>query len=324
MCGIENLEQALRPLPRVAARSDADDRAIFEALAALPDAQRLNLLTGAVHAAAACSAGGIVHLVREDVGRHNAFDKLIGAMLRDKRGWDGGFALLSSRCSFELVEKAVLAGCPLLATISAPTTLAIARAAEAGLALRVLVRPDALLVAPGPMSRILGAVLAGGLATRFGSDKAIAELDGRPLIDWVVSALAAHVDDIVICGRGGGLPDRPAGRLGPLAGLNAALHAGRTRGFDAVLSVPCDSPHLPADLLDRLRSAGKAAFIVDAPVVGLWPCSAADELDAHLAGRDRSMRGWARRVGAVEVRPETPILNVNRPEDLVRLQSQQT
>ncbi|UZK68261.1 formate dehydrogenase accessory sulfurtransferase FdhD [Sphingomonas sp. S1-29] len=144
LCGIENLEQALRPLPRVEP-ADIDDAAIFAALAQLDQHQPLHRQTGAVHAAAACTADGEPWLVREDVGRHNAFDKLIGAMLRAGADWDGGFALLTSRCSYELVEKAVLAGCPLLATISAPTTLAIARAAQAGLALRVLARRDALL-----------------------------------------------------------------------------------------------------------------------------------------------------------------------------------
>lgn len=148
LCGIENLEQALRPLPRVSEAWVGEDAAIFRALAALDALQPLNRRTRAVHGAAACGADGTVRLVREDVGRHNAFDKLIGAMLRAGQGWDGGFALLTSRCSYELVEKAVLAGCPLLATISAPTTLAVTRAAEAGLPLRVLVRDDALLATP--------------------------------------------------------------------------------------------------------------------------------------------------------------------------------
>lgn len=145
LCGIENLEQALRPLPALTERSSAGSAAIFGALAALGDHQPLNRATGAVHAAAACGADGSIRLVREDVGRHNAFDKLIGAMLREGLGWEGGFALLSSRCSFELVEKAVLANCPLLVTISAPTSLAINRAAAAGLPLRVLARADAML-----------------------------------------------------------------------------------------------------------------------------------------------------------------------------------
>ena len=149
LCGIENLEQAIRPLPRVTATPQADRTAIFRALDALRDHQPLNAATGAAHAAAWVGADGTIRLVREDVGRHNAFDKLVGAMMRSGAragaNWDGGFALLSSRCSYELVEKAVLADCPLLVTISAPTRLAAERAAQAGLKLVVLARSDALL-----------------------------------------------------------------------------------------------------------------------------------------------------------------------------------
>jgi FdhD protein len=145
LCGIENLEAALRPLPIVTAVSIAQPAAIFRALDALRDSQPLNTRTGAVHAAARCDADGGVTLVREDVGRHNAFDKLIGAMARQGLGWDGGFALLSSRCSYELVEKAALANCPLLVAISAPTALAVERAKAAGLKLVALARSDALL-----------------------------------------------------------------------------------------------------------------------------------------------------------------------------------
>jgi FdhD protein len=148
LCGIENLEQALRPLPPLRLAWGGSDDAVFAALATLDEHQLLNRTTGAVHAAARCSAEGAIVDVREDVGRHNAFDKLIGAMLRGGADWDGGFALLSSRCSYELVEKAVLSGCPMLATISAPTDLAVRRAGEAGLALRVLARRDALLATP--------------------------------------------------------------------------------------------------------------------------------------------------------------------------------
>lgn len=145
LCGIENLEAALRPLPRLAATVLAEPDAIFRALGCLREHQSLNAQTGAHHAAAFCASDGAIRLVREDVGRHNAFDKLIGAMARAALGWDGGFALLSSRCSYELVEKAVLAGCPLLAAISAPTALAVEAARETGLALAVLARDDALL-----------------------------------------------------------------------------------------------------------------------------------------------------------------------------------
>lgn len=146
LCGIENLDQAIRPLPKVATVSRAAPSHIFAALCALRDRQPLHRRTGAVHAAALCDADGAVLEVREDVGRHNAFDKLIGAMARSGQHWDGGFALLSSRCSYDLVEKAVLAQCPMLVTISAPTDLALTRAADAGLRLVVLARSDALLV----------------------------------------------------------------------------------------------------------------------------------------------------------------------------------
>lgn len=148
LCGVENIEQAMRSLPPVTARSQADDAAIFRALDALQAHQPLNARTGAVHAAAWVGQDGTIRLVREDVGRHNAFDKLIGAMRRAGANWEGGFALLSSRCSYELVEKAVLSGCPLLVTISAPTALALQRARGVGLDLRVIARPDAML-APG-------------------------------------------------------------------------------------------------------------------------------------------------------------------------------
>lgn len=148
LCGVENIEQAMRPLPRISSTSRANDAAIFRALDSLGEHQHLNRATGAVHAAALVAEDGTIRLVREDVGRHNAFDKLIGAMRRQRLGWDGGFALLSSRCSYELVEKAALADCPLLVTISAPTRLAVRRAQQAGLPLRVLARSDAVLSLP--------------------------------------------------------------------------------------------------------------------------------------------------------------------------------
>jgi FdhD protein len=147
LCGIENLEQALRPIDTVTSHSDAHHPAIFAALDQLGEHQPLSAQTGAVHAAALCSAMGDIRLVREDVGRHNAFDKLIGAMMRAGLGWDAGFGLLTARCSYELVEKAARANCPLLATISAPTSLAIDRAQAAGLRLISLARRDTFLTA---------------------------------------------------------------------------------------------------------------------------------------------------------------------------------
>jgi len=152
LCGIENLEQALRPLPTVPAPAALAPAAIFGALKALRAHQPLNAETGAVHAAALCSAEGEILAAREDVGRHNAFDKLIGHCLREGRDMGEGFALLTARCSYELVEKAALAGVPLLVTISAPTSLAVERANEAGLTLIALARPDSMLVVTDPHS----------------------------------------------------------------------------------------------------------------------------------------------------------------------------
>jgi FdhD protein len=145
MCGIESLEQAMRPLPLVNPSKPLADAAVFRALGELREWQPVNGATGAVHAAARCTWEGEILDAREDVGRHNAFDKLVGAMLQDGASWGDGFALLSSRCSYELVEKAALSDCPTLVTISAPTSLAVERAKAAGIRLIVLARSDAVL-----------------------------------------------------------------------------------------------------------------------------------------------------------------------------------
>ena len=155
LCGIENLDQALRPLPAVAAPFGIEPAAVFAALAALDAHQPLNAATGAVHAAAFADSHGNILAAREDVGRHNAFDKLIGHGLRQGLAAGEGFALLTSRCSFELVEKAALAGVRLLVTISAPTALAIERAQACGLSLIALARSDEMLIAADP-HRVFG------------------------------------------------------------------------------------------------------------------------------------------------------------------------
>lgn len=147
LCGMDNLEAVHRALPRVP-EPRAEARAVFAALGAMRAHQPLNAATGAAHAAMLCAADGTIRLAREDVGRHNAFDKLIGAMALQGLAWDGGFALLSSRCSYELVEKAALAACPMLVTVSAATDLALARAEQAGLTLVSLARSDAVLFPP--------------------------------------------------------------------------------------------------------------------------------------------------------------------------------
>jgi len=150
LCGLDSLEQVLRPLSRVTARPQARPEALFAALASLRAHQPLSEATGAVHGAAFCANDGTIRLVREDVGRHNALDKLVGALARAGIDPASGFILLTARCSYELVEKTITAGCPLLVTISAPTTLAADRAKAHGLTLVALARADAMLVVSDP------------------------------------------------------------------------------------------------------------------------------------------------------------------------------
>jgi formate dehydrogenase accessory protein FdhD len=150
ICGVESLEQAVRPVPPVAATTTVAIDAIYAALAGLPQRQAVNQLTRSVHAAAWVDAAGQIHLVREDVGRHNALDKLIGAMAW--RGLDpaGGFALITSRCSVEMVQKAAAVGIPVLVAISAPTALARRVAEACNVTLVALARPDSVLVVTHP------------------------------------------------------------------------------------------------------------------------------------------------------------------------------
>lgn len=150
LCGLENLEQVMRPLPNIDTAPQISPRALFSALNTLSTQQPLSRATGAVHAAAFCQPDGNIRMVREDIGRHNALDKLIGALARAGTDPRTGFFLLTARCSYELVEKTILARCPLLVTISAPSSLAIDRAAAHGLSLITLARPDAALVAHDP------------------------------------------------------------------------------------------------------------------------------------------------------------------------------
>lgn len=154
LCGIESIEEVLRPLPPVTTRIATSRAAIHKALAALDAHQPLAAATGAVHAAAFCTPDGAILCVREDVGRHNALDKLIGALARQGLSPGNGFFLLTSRCSYELVEKTVRADCPLLVTISAPTSLAVDRARDAGLVLVALARRDSMLVLNDPQGDI--------------------------------------------------------------------------------------------------------------------------------------------------------------------------
>jgi FdhD protein len=150
LCGLESIEEVLRPAPAAVQPPCVSPGAVSAALAALADHQPLSRLTGGTHAAAFCSAEGAIQVAREDVGRHNALDKLVGALMRGSIVPAQGFILLSARCSYELVDKTLRAGCAMLVTISAPTSLAAERARGAGLTLLALARPDSALVISDP------------------------------------------------------------------------------------------------------------------------------------------------------------------------------
>jgi len=136
ICGTESLDQVLRPLaPLPPAHGLLAPAALAKAAAALPAAQALQRATGATHGAAWCALDGSIVALREDVGRHNALDKLIGALVRTHVDRGAGFALITSRASVEMVQKAASAGIALLAAVSAPTSLALEVAERCGLTL---------------------------------------------------------------------------------------------------------------------------------------------------------------------------------------------
>jgi molybdopterin-guanine dinucleotide biosynthesis protein A len=134
-------------------------------------------------------------------------------------------------------------------------------------------------------ARILGVVLAGGRASRFGSDKALAVLAGQSLLDRAVAALAPYCAEVAVAGRAPPLPavvDRPAPGMGPLGGLNGALHHARDHGYAGVLMTGCDMPAFPPELA-RALIGESAAVLARQHLASYWPAALADALDAYLA-----------------------------------------
>lgn len=164
----------------------------------------------------------------------------------------------------------------------------------------------------------LGAVFAGGQARRFGADKALAELNGRPLLSHVIDRLKPQVDRLVVVGRNWPgcvmLHDRPEGGLGPLAALAAALAHASDQGGTDVLTSGCDLPDLPHDLAERLGAG--PAVVAGQPLLGLWPAALLPTLDDHLRAGHRSMRSWIEATPTREVAIGRPVTNINRPADL--------
>lgn len=140
LCGVEVIEDALREPRSVTSRLTVTRAALWRASESLNAQQPLNRDTNAIHAAAWASADGTLRIVREDVGRHNALDKVIGALARAGQNAGDGFAVVTSRASYELVQKAAAVGIPLLAAVSRPTALAVDLAQDSGITLIGLLR----------------------------------------------------------------------------------------------------------------------------------------------------------------------------------------
>jgi FdhD protein len=150
LCGVESLRETDRALPQLEGGPTLARAAVARAMSELSSMQSLRHATGAVHAAAWCSAEGAMRLLREDVGRHNALDKLVGAMTREAVEAGSGFIVVTSRASLEMVQKTARAGVTMMAAVSAPTTLAVATAQRCGLTLAGFVRDDDLVVYSHP------------------------------------------------------------------------------------------------------------------------------------------------------------------------------
>lgn len=135
LCGTESLDQVLRPMPTVERPLMVETSSIASALSAMMGQQPLQRRSGAAHAAAWCDRDGRALLVREDVGRHNALDKLIGAMVRGHAASEEGFIAVTSRASVEMVQKTLMGRVGMLVAVSAPTALAVRIASAHGLAL---------------------------------------------------------------------------------------------------------------------------------------------------------------------------------------------
>ncbi len=160
LCGVDSIAQALKPVPRVHSRLRVSPEDLFRAMARVQTAQALNAATHAVHAAALIESDGNL-IVREDVGRHNALDKVIGAALQGGVDPKRAVVVLTSRVSMELVQKTARLGAPVIAAVSAPTALALRLAEAAGITVVAVLRRDGFEAFTAP-ERILEGAMAHG------------------------------------------------------------------------------------------------------------------------------------------------------------------
>jgi FdhD protein len=150
LCGIESIAEAMRPAAVVGHGRQFSSEEIMAAMRSVPSRQKLNIETRAVHAAAFWNASSGIVVLREDVGRHNALDKLAGALARASIGASEGIILLTSRVSVEMVQKSAAIGAPVMVSVSAPTALAVRMADAAGITLAAIARADGFEVFTHP------------------------------------------------------------------------------------------------------------------------------------------------------------------------------
>jgi molybdopterin-guanine dinucleotide biosynthesis protein A len=170
---------------------------------------------------------------------------------------------------------------------------------------------------------ILGAVLAGGQSSRFGSDKALAEFRGQTLLARAVDTLAGWCEHVVVVGRATApaptLPDWPRPGMGPLGGIAAALHLACDEDYEFVLTCGVDSIALPDALPDLLAPA--PAFLESQPIIGLWPAGVAGAIEAILHDDGpHSLKRFTQTIGARPVKVAADPANVNTPADLAALE----
>jgi formate dehydrogenase accessory protein FdhD len=313
---------------------------LYRALFAQVDARHES---GGMHAAALARDGRIAFQA-EDVGRHNAIDKVIGmALLADAD--PAGYGLLTTaRLSGEIARKAARAGVAWLASRSIPTTLAVREAAEAGLPIVGRAGKHVYASDQLPQSTILGVVMAGGRNTRYGGLKAFAEVGGKPIAERVIGALMRVTSDVVVITNDAaayaplGLPMRADSVLsgGALAGLLTALRWAEEKDAAGVLTVACDMPFASGALLERIadtaQSTGADVVAPESggrrgiePLFAYYATRCIHAIEAAIARDDLRMISFHEDVkvaviGSGDVHgygdPAILFMNVNTPDEL--------